>query len=43
MQHMLSLRPEMRGNIIRHTNKYKIQHANTHRLQTSAITYMQKQ
>ena len=43
MQHMLPLRTEMRENKRRHTDKYRIQHANTHRLQASAIPYMQKQ
>ena len=43
MQYMLPLRNEMRENIRRHTDKYIIQHANTHRLQASAIPYMQKQ
>ena len=41
VQYMFPLRREHRNEIRRHTNKYKINMANTTRYKTSAILYMQ--
>ena len=42
VKNMLPLRTELRSTKRRHTEKYKTIKAKTHRLQTSAIPYMQK-
>ena len=42
VKNMLPLRTELRSMTRRHTEKYKLLKANTHRLQASAIPYMQR-